>query len=294
LQDIDRPRTSDWLIVGEVYSRDELKALIATDDTTINTGVFRPRGTASIWLFVTKNKPADRTQYVDRYLDGILHWQGQTQGRTDDAIIHHQLRGDELVVFYRDRKYEYPGAGFRCLGTFDYLSHSGGHPTNFVLQASELGAMSAPIEHGEEEMSLEAVSLAPLEPAGPTMVKAQTMARRGQGLFRYRVSLIEPRCRVTGVQEPMHLRASHIKPWANCRPVEQLDGNNGLFLAPHIDHLFDRGLITFQDDGSMLTSNSLTRDVLNRWGIVEPIDAKAFSAPQAEYLRFHREVRFDR
>ena len=39
------------------------------------------------------------------------------------------------------------------------------------------------------------------------------LARRGQGKFRERVSMIERACRITRVNRPEHLRASHCKPW---------------------------------------------------------------------------------
>ena len=42
--------------------------------------------------------------------------------------------------------------------------------------------------------------------------KALIVARRGQGLFKQRVMQLENRCRITGVTNPVHLRASHCKP----------------------------------------------------------------------------------
>jgi len=38
-------------------------------------------------------------------------------------------------------------------------------------------------------------------------------ARRGQGLFKQHVMQIEERCRITGEVNPVHLMASHCKPW---------------------------------------------------------------------------------
>jgi predicted Holliday junction resolvase-like endonuclease len=76
-------------------------------------------------------------------------------------------------------------------------------------------------------------------------------ARRGQGLFKDRVSQIEPRCRITGVQNPVHLVASHCKPWRDSSNAERLNGENGLLLTPSIDHLFDRGFIGFEDNGRL-------------------------------------------
>ena len=109
---------SAQLTEGGVYTRERLKTILNSGDATINTGVFRPAGFASILLFITKNKTSDRTQYSD-YLDGnTLHWQGQSSGRTDAMIVEHRQRGLEILVFYRDRKYEYTGAGFLYLGRF--------------------------------------------------------------------------------------------------------------------------------------------------------------------------------
>lgn len=38
------------------------------------------------------------------------------------------------------------------------------------------------------------------------------LARRGQGRFRQEVALVEKRCRITGVENPIHLVASHCQP----------------------------------------------------------------------------------
>ncbi|MGQ0280014.1 HNH endonuclease [Sphingopyxis sp. Q841] len=92
-----------------------------------------------------------------------------------------------------------------------------------------------------------------------TMREQLTRARRGQGLFRRRVLDVEPVCRITGVDKPNLLIASHIKPWRACGTAsERLDGFNGLMLAPHADFLFDRGLIGFEEDGRTLFSAKLS------------------------------------
>ena len=95
---------------------------------------------------------------------------------------------------------------------------------------------------------------------GPTEKQTLVNARRGQGLFRERVIALEGRCRVTGVELVDHLRASHIKPWKDSSDQEKLDGNNGLLLAPHIDHLFDQGYISFTDVGDFIVSTKCPRD----------------------------------
>ena len=53
------------------------------------------------------------------------------------------------------------------------------------------------------------------------------------------------------------LIASHIKPWKDSSNTERLDINNGILLTPTFDKLFDKFLITFNDNGTIRWS--LTR-----------------------------------
>jgi len=66
------------------------------------------------------------------------------------------------------------------------------------------------------------------DPAVTVTEKRQIiLARRGQGKFRERVSRIEHACRITGVNRPEHLIASHSKPWRDCESNdEREDGDS--------------------------------------------------------------------
>src|SRR5215218_8692971 len=145
-------KTSESLVRGAIYTRSELRKMCDIRDATINTGIFRPKGHDSVWLFVTEKKASDRTQYHDLLDNDVLHWDGQTMGRTDHWIIGHEDQGLELLLFYRKSKTEHPGAGFRYEGPFEYVSHRGNHPTRFALRrasnfervvASDLEALRA-------------------------------------------------------------------------------------------------------------------------------------------------------
>jgi len=129
---------------------------------------------------------------------------------------------------------------------------------------------------------------------GPTTKLQLVNARRGQGIFKANVRLNESACRVTGVSDPAYLRASHIKPWRLSDDTEKLNGCNGLLLAPHVDHLFDGGLISFADDGVMLISPKLNVDVLRSWSISTNKSVGTFNAEQVPFLKFHRENIFKR
>jgi predicted restriction endonuclease len=118
--------------------------------------------------------------------------------------------------------------------------------------------------------------------------KQLVKARRGQGIFRTNVRMNEFRCRVTGITDKGHLRASHIKPWKDCTDEEKIHGCNGLLLAPHIDHLFDRGWISFTDGGDLLVASGMNLDVLHAWDVSETLNVGDFSPKQAEFLAHHR------
>jgi putative restriction endonuclease len=123
---------------------------------------------------------------------------------------------------------------------------------------------------------------------GPTLKRTLVNARRGQGVFRVNLEQIERRCRVTGVLDRRHLRASHIKPWCICDDREKLDGFNGLLLSPHVEHLFDRGYVSFSDFGDLLVSKELNQAVLESWGIALPRNVGPFHPEQCRYLEHHR------
>jgi putative restriction endonuclease len=117
-------------------------------------------------------------------------------------------------------------------------------------------------------------------------------ARVGQGLFRSRVGDMEPMCRLTGIRDRRFLRASHIKAWAFSTNVEKLDGANGLMLSPHVDHLFDKGFISFNDDGSLLMGKNLPATLMSAWSLTQAIPIRALTPEQAAFMAYHRDNHF--
>jgi hypothetical protein len=64
-------------------------------------------------------------------------------------------------------------------------------------------------------------------------------------------------------------------------------------LTPTPDHLFDKGFISFGDDGSLLYASRVNRAALAKMKIPEEgFNAGRFSADQAEFLRYHRNFVF--
>jgi putative restriction endonuclease len=155
-----------------------------------------------------------------------------------------------------------------------------------VLEVPDLDAALARVENQMQKSILDDPTL------DATTKKQLVSARYGQGLFRRRIYEFERACRLTSVENPRLLIASHIKPWRSCSSsTERLDGANGLLLAPHVDRLFDRGLISFKDDGEAIISPQLDRNDLCRLGLMDA--SKKLGTPfhprQVPYLAFHRE-----
>ena len=92
--------------------------------------------------------------------------------------------------------------------------------------------------------------------------------RIGQDVFREALlAYWGDRCPLTGITEPALLRASHIVPWAECTDAQRLDVHNGLLLSALWDAAFDRGLISFADDGTVLASPQLGQTARTALGV---------------------------
>jgi len=120
--------------------------------------------------------------------------------------------------------------------------------------------------------------------------------RVGQNLFREGLlELWEGKCSATGLAVPALLRASHIKPWADCETdAERLDVYNGLLFAPHLDAAFDRGFITVQDDGAVIVGDALHADARVILGLAQPLRIRSLLDPHRAYLPWHRQRIFNR
>jgi len=93
-----------------------------------------------------------------------------------------------------------------------------------------------------------------------TEAERLVVQRVGQDIFR--ASLLDywqGRCPLTGISDAPLLRASHIIPWKLCdTDAERLNVHNGLLLSALWDAAFDRGLVSFDDEGRPMFSPSLS------------------------------------
>lgn len=120
--------------------------------------------------------------------------------------------------------------------------------------------------------------------------KGMTTSRVGQGWYRTEVlKKWDWKCSVTGCEIQKILISSHIVPWRDSNDEERLDVDNGLLLSPDLDGLFDKNLISFNDDGSMIVSDKINIIELSELGININMKLRFVNDGMKKYLKRHRE-----
>jgi putative restriction endonuclease len=119
--------------------------------------------------------------------------------------------------------------------------------------------------------------------SGSTTIKT----RIGQKKFREELVKYWNGCAVTEVSLIEILKASHIKPWKYSSSKERIDEFNGLLLNPMLDTLFDKGFITFSDDGKIKISAIIIEDCL-ALGVSEDYKINNLHENHKIYLKYHR------
>lgn len=277
--------TSKQLIPEKIYTRDDLKKIFEIRDSTINTGIFRPKGTSSVWLFITDKKTSDRTPYINRLAGNILYCQGQKLGRKDGMIIDHEARGLELLVFFRKSKDEYSGAGFRYLGPFIYLKHEGRKPTSFVLGRKHNSATIIPSGIPDEDV----FDPTSLKDAREKISRSITQ-RHGQRPFRNALIVAYGgQCAITGYSILDVLEAAHIHPYLG---PDTNKVTNGLLLRSDVHTLFDYGLVAIDSETMTVLVAPQLKD--SEYGVFHgaPVHIPQHPAeqPSTEALEMHRKA----
>ncbi len=119
-------------------------------------------------------------------------------------------------------------------------------------------------------------------------------ARKGQG--KYRELILEKfhnTCAVTGVNDTRILIASHIKPWTDSSNYERVNRENGILLSPTFDKLFDKGFISFKNNGQILLSDYFDERNFKRLNINDSLICKLYITNEMKvFLDYHRDIVF--
>ena len=124
---------------------------------------------------------------------------------------------------------------------------------------------------------------------------SRATSRRGQARFKRNLmnSLNgqTPKCSICDCEicGSTFLVASHIVPWKFANQEEKVDPNNGLLLCPNHDFLFDSLLISFDSNGEIMISETLSQENIRGFGINKHL--KVDLSPKKEvYMNRHRDA----
>lgn len=121
--------------------------------------------------------------------------------------------------------------------------------------------------------------------------KGLITSRVGQGAYRKSILFRwEFKCAVSNYSKNEILIASHILPWKDATNDERLDVNNGILLSPTYDALFDRHLISFENTGKIILSDSLLKTNYTNLGITGKEAIRKLRSENCHYLDQHRNL----
>lgn len=286
-------RFTDPLEIGKGYDRLDLAKLWRLGGfQAISRGVYTPKDTGQIFLFVTRERLSWMTPYNNFLDDDLLFWDGEKGHGSDDRITNASRSGEEIHLFYRDdrrKPFTYHGkvVMIRC-------NRFANRPSEFVFNVLAISGRQIPVE--PMQLAEEPADYAVLSEAGMNSIdRAVTIKSRGIAQRMFRGNLLrlwQGTCAVTSVQEPLVLRSSHIKPWTKSNVQEKVDHFNGLLLVPNFDALFNEGLISFRDDGRILISSNWRADDKRRMHITPDLHLRASHPESRPYLEYHRDIVF--
>jgi hypothetical protein len=303
----------DTLILGNHYSKKDLSLIFDEKGLlTSREGIFSSK-TLNFYLFfvdLVKEGKEDRFHFND-YFDGdLFHWDSQTTQHINTPRIQKIVNKEfPILLFTRIHpKVKSQTQPFVYCGRLEYIEHDENttRPIHIVYQSLDYDETTQnqyliDIYNWKPELvgrtSSNNVYLVKKQISRPkgeqkkpnyTERRGLVTSRVGQGWYRQEIlKKWGNKCSITGCSLTEILISSHIKGWSECNEDERLDVDNGILLSPDIDSLFDKHLISFEDDGSIIISDKVSKQDLNILGISKSIRLKVDDGMK-KYLKHHR------
>lgn len=279
----------ETLELGNKYSKKELAALLGEDGLlTVREGVFSCKNSDSYFLFVDLEKEGkeDRFHFKDYFEGDYYHWDSQTTQHINSPKIRSLVNGDlDIYLFVRiNQKVKGQTQPFVYCGRVTYLEHDPDteKPVHIIFQNIDYDDFTKNEELTDiylwkpEKVGM--ISGATITKKGIVSSKRKTSytkptkterkglvtSRVGQGYFRnLLIERFDNKCAVTKSSIVSILVASHIVPWSESTEEERLDVDNGILLSPLYDALFDKHLISFADNGSIIINSKISHEIKN-------------------------------
>lgn len=289
----------DSLIVGKIYSLDEISALIGWQPQAARgKGVLSPSSSDAQLLLMHLEKDSYSTQsYTDHLYGSTLFWSGQNKIKSAEKALLDGAK-DTFIFIQERRKTPYIYYG-RAVPIRMQIEWELGKPSHIAFDLPEYEDFLHIGKKATEDLVIKEknVPFAPHIVPDKTEDQRFTKIRIAQTQYRKDViSLWHNKCAVTGVDEADWLIASHIKPWRESTDIERVDPNNGLLLTPNYDKLFDRGVISFSpDNGRIILPETQSKQMWSNFTKMHIDDSQSLRYLDdkiAEYLEYHNNYVF--
>src|SRR5690606_30035779 len=250
------------------------------------------------FIFVFTGESGDQHGYKDMWEnENVFSYTGEGQSgdmeftRGNLALRDHLRKGKRVFLFQQTRK---GFVQFISEMTFFDCDYYETHDTSGKVRTGIkffLKRIDAVVAYELDKLNLAAEPL--LEYLRPTITERSglVLSRVGQGA--YRKSIInrwENKCAVTEFTDSRILIASHIHPWKDANDDERLDVNNGILLSPSYDALFDKHLITCDNNGKIVLSDSIKIDEYKKIGISGKEKIGKLNSDNIFYLEKHQQL----
>ena len=278
------------LIIGQVYKRSELHDTFGGNR---QSGISSCKAHPFIFIFSTDR--GESNGYDDGWFNDNQYFRYSGEGQIGDmvfkggnkALLHHTEDSKQVFLFQEAQKTFVELKAKLELVDFEELVGPDREGDNRRVISFIFERMSDP-QSGHETLpngvKLERKYIKP----NTTSRKGLVTSRVGQGWYRQAIrQKFKDKCAVTGASNSQILIASHIVPWRDATDDERLDENNGILLSPNYDALFDKHLISFTDEGTIIVSNKVTEHDLAALGISHSHRCKIHEG-MLPYLKRHR------
>jgi len=270
----------EHLKINDVISNQQLSEIFRC---STQGGMRRSKKTNTLILISDHTKKL----YNNRIKDGIIYYTGM--GRVgDQALISHnktlaesRTNGVTLHFFevFQQGQYTYRGIVELVGEPFTEIQKdmNGDARTVWVFPLKKVDDWTEEVTKLEKELEAQ-------KTITNTEKEQVVKLRIGQSTFKDHLLQRECKCAICGITDKNFLIASHIKPWSKSTHAERLDVNNGLLLCPNHDALFDKGYISFDDNGQIVISSKLNETTKKYMNINPSIKIK-MSKEMKKYMK---------
>ena len=249
------------LIKGNEYKRKELHDFFGGQR---QGGISTPKNYP--YIFIISSKRGKDHGYIDGWIDENKYFLYTGEGQIGDmefkggnrAIRDHYENEKRILLFQETKKTfielkeELELIDYSFIQTLD-SENKNRKAIQFKFAAENI---SKKLDI-DTEKGIVKYSKPHLKP-NKTERKGLVTSRVGQGFYRQElIKKFDNKCAVTGINLEEILIASHIIPWRHSNDEERLDIENGILLSPLYDALFDKNLISFQDNGDIIISKKI-------------------------------------